>query len=302
MLHIIIPYYKIKYFDSTLESLQNQSDQRFKVFIGDDASPEPPTDLLNKYEGTFDFLYQRFSVNVGGTSLVNQWERCIDLIDFNDHDWMMILGDDDFLGENFVAEFYKNFQEFQDKTHVVRFATKVINEKTQETSEAFTHPQWENKMDAFFRRIKGYTRGSLSEQVFSYATYKKFGFRKYPLAWHADDMAWLDFPQEMSLFSINEALVYIRYSDDNITGKNTNLDDKNAASLQYLQDVINEYADLLTLKKRINIYLMYEGRLKNTRKLTRSDWSYLFKLYRKTSSLYYMIKLWRRFMIYKLKH
>lgn len=38
MLAIIIPYYKFTFFEATLQSLANQTDQRFKVYIGDDAS------------------------------------------------------------------------------------------------------------------------------------------------------------------------------------------------------------------------------------------------------------------------
>jgi glycosyltransferase involved in cell wall biosynthesis len=301
LLHIIIPYYKLDYFETTLASLKNQTDQRFKVFIGNDASPESPEELIEKYKGTFDCTYQYFSENLGGTSLVHQWERCMDLVDFKSEDWMMILGDDDFLAENFVEEFYKHFPTFQGKAHVVRFATKLIDEQKQQTSDVYTHPVWEDKLEAFFRRIKGYTRGSLSEQVFSYKTYQKFGFRKYPLAWHSDDIAWLDFPQDTQLYTINDTIVYVRHSDSNITGKVDNLTEKNNASLLYLQDVIAEYAPLLPLKKRINIYLMYEGRLKNTRRLNTSDWRYLFRLYAKTYSLLYIAKIIRRMVIYQFK-
>lgn len=53
MLAIIIPYYKLIFFEATLQSLVNQTDQRFRVYIGDDASPEDCTFLLGKYKGQF---------------------------------------------------------------------------------------------------------------------------------------------------------------------------------------------------------------------------------------------------------
>jgi hypothetical protein len=40
MLAIIIPYYKLCFFEENLQSLAAQTDKRFKVYIGDDASPE----------------------------------------------------------------------------------------------------------------------------------------------------------------------------------------------------------------------------------------------------------------------
>ena len=46
MLSIIIPYYKISYFNYTLQSLANQTNKNFKVIIGDDNSSESPSQLL----------------------------------------------------------------------------------------------------------------------------------------------------------------------------------------------------------------------------------------------------------------
>ena len=106
MLAIIIPFFKPTFFEATLQSLANQTDKRFKVYIGDDASPEDCYALLQKFEGQFDFIYHRFETNLGGISLTQQWERCIALS--GDEEWLMILGDDDVLGENVVEEFYKN--------------------------------------------------------------------------------------------------------------------------------------------------------------------------------------------------
>ena len=45
MLAIVIPYYKYTFFEETLLSLQNQTNKKFNVYIGDDASPENPLDL-----------------------------------------------------------------------------------------------------------------------------------------------------------------------------------------------------------------------------------------------------------------
>ena len=126
MLAIVIPYFKRTFFEATLESLANQTDKRFKVYIGDDASPENLTDLLEKYKGKFDFVYHRFDDNLGSISLTQQWERCIALS--GEEEWVMILGDDDVLGENVVEEFYSNLPEIKNKEiNVVRFTTAKIN-------------------------------------------------------------------------------------------------------------------------------------------------------------------------------
>ena len=121
MLAIIIPYYKLTYFEATLKSLANQNDKRFKVYIGDDASPEDCTTLLQKFEGQFDFIYHRFETNLGGISLTQQWERCIALS--GDEEWLMILGDDDVLEANVVASFYEDLNEIKgDLKYLIRKA------------------------------------------------------------------------------------------------------------------------------------------------------------------------------------
>ena len=76
--------------------------------------------MLKRYYGEFDFIYHRFETNLGGTSLVQQWERCIDMV--AEEEWIMILGDDDTIGYNCVASFYEHIREVeQQKINVIRF-------------------------------------------------------------------------------------------------------------------------------------------------------------------------------------
>lgn len=51
---IIIPYYKFTFFEATLQSLADQTNKQFKVYIGDDSSPEDPSILLEKFIGKID--------------------------------------------------------------------------------------------------------------------------------------------------------------------------------------------------------------------------------------------------------
>src|SRR5215217_7374333 len=151
MLAIIIPYYKLTFFEATLQSLADQSDQRFKVYIGDDASPENPISLLEKYKDKFDFLYHRFQENLGTTSLTKQWERCIELS--NNEEWIMILGDDDYMDKNVVATLYENLETIsQLQIKVVRFATRV-HEADGSYSKIYNHPKLENATDFLYRRF-----------------------------------------------------------------------------------------------------------------------------------------------------
>ena len=63
------------------------------------------------------------------------------------------------------------------------------------------------------------TIASLSEHVFLRTVYEKYKFNDFPLAWHSGDQAWFDFVENLPIYSINETAIYIRISNESITGK-----------------------------------------------------------------------------------
>jgi hypothetical protein len=273
MLAIVIPYFKLSFFEATLQSLAIQTDKRFTVYIGDDSSPENPSDLLEKYQGKFDFVYHRFESNLGGISLTQQWERCIELI--ADEVWIMILGDDDFLGETVVSSWYENYKHFNQKSNLVRFASKLIFEKSNTISRLFTHPIWEVATDSFYRKLKEVSRSSLSEHVFSRASYEKYGFYNYPLAWNSDDRAWLEFSDDKPIYTINNSVVFVRMSSLNITGSRDNILDKNLSEIQFYKFLIANKFRFYDSNERLEIIKKYGKEIKRTREVSFSEWIFI---------------------------
>lgn len=295
MLAIVIPYYKRTFFEATLQSLTNQTDKGFKVYIGDDASPENPRELLEKYKDQFNFVYHRFEENLGGTSLVRQWERCLALS--SDEEWIMILGDDDALGDNVIASWYTNYNFFKRESNLVRFATKIIQEETNTISSVYTHPIWEQNSEFFYRNFKGQTRSSLSEYVFTRKSYLKYGFKDYPLAWHSDCYAWLEFPDGKMIYTINEAIVFFRISKINISGIQDDLDLKKQLKIQFIKDVLTKKLMLFKKYQRLELLMFYEATIKKSRKLTMKEWFFLIRLYLINFGIIPFIKSIRRFLI-----
>lgn len=279
MLAIVIPYFKILFFEKTLNSLANQTDKCFKVYIGDDASSENPSDLLEKYKGKFDFIYHRFENNLGGISLTQQWERCIALS--GDEDWLMILGDDDFLSKNLVESFYNHYHKFADKSQLVRFAKKNIFMQTNVVSEVQYNPEYEFASDAFYRRITGETTITLSEYVFKRKVYEKYKFYQYPLAWHTDNRAWIEFAEDKPIYSINEAIVSVINSELSITGSSLYSEQKSNASIDFYKYLIVEKLDIFNTQQSIRIIHKYERALGLVRKVTIKDRFFLLPFYLK---------------------
>lgn len=253
MLAIVIPFFKSTFFEATLLSLANQTDQRFKVYIGDDASPENPLDLLAQYQDKFDFRYHRFEMNLGSRSLVKQWERCIERI--GDEKWVMILGDDDKLSNNFVEAFYSNLNDVEKfKISVIRYASIKINEYDTAFSQTYINPKIEKSIDFLFRKLRGGTRSSLSEFIFRREMMQHIRFKDFPLAWYSDVLAILEFSNFGSIYSINESLVFVRSSGINISSRADNLKLKNIATFKFYYYLLNKKLTSFDLNQRNILY------------------------------------------------
>lgn len=299
MIAVVIPFYKLQYFEITLKSLVNQTNQNFNVYIGNDASPESCEHLINKYSDKLNITYVRFLVNVGGKSLSKQWERCISLC--KGEEWIMVLGDDDYLGENVIHDFYQNLNEVNDnKCNVVRIASIVINEKKNTQTAVYKHPIKETAEEFFERKMKGETRSSLSEYIFSKSAYQKFKFHNYPSAFYSDDMAWIEYADAGIIYTINTAIAFIRVSSNSLTG---NYEQKTfkKAEFEFLKDLMEKRIHFfkscnrkLILKRLEHLYIYNKVRNLN-------QWILLYYSYLKYTSfiefLSFNLRLIRAFIL-----
>lgn len=269
MLAIVIPYYKITFFEFTLESLATQTDHRFTVYIGDDNSSEKPIELLKKYKNQFDFVYYHFNENLGSVSLTKQWERSINLS--VDEKWVMILGDDDVLDNNVVEEFYKNLEEVEDeKINVIRFSTFKIDEKNRIISEVYLHPKIEKATDFLFRD----KRSSLSEYIFRKDKILEVGFKNFPLGWCSDLLAILEFSKFGEIFTINTAIFKIRISNSSISGDQSNLKLKYKANFEFYYYLTTKKSIYFTKEQnKILLFTLSKCYINDKRKI-----SYFFKI------------------------
>lgn len=289
-LAIVIPYYRIEYFEKTLNSLAKQTNKNFNVYIGNDASPDNPNKLIKQYSSTISIKYTKFDRNIGLNSLVNQWKRCISLI--NDEKWLMLLGDDDMLSDDAIEMWYEHFEDFNSKSNVIRFSTQLINEKEECTSEIFNHPQWESGTDSFFRKFDRKTRSSLSEYIFSKDSYEKFGFLDLDLGWHSDDRAWLDFSNKKPIYSITDAIIFIRFSESSISGSENNLYLKRKASIKFYESLIKNRVSVFSKTQKIEIIKRYTFLKRSQRPLKLIEWINLLLYYIK----FFQLKSFKQFI------
>lgn len=292
MLAIVIPYYKYDFFEATLQSLASQTNKQFHVYIGDDASQKPPTYLLEKFQDQFTFSYHRFENNLGGTSLVQQWNRCLDLV--QNETWIQILGDDDTLAPNVVASFYENLPEIKDvNCSVIRFATQVIDGKGNSKSAIYQHPKLELATDFLIRKFKGGTRSSLSEYIFKKEKVDTIQFKDFPLAWYSDLLAVVEFAEFKTIYTINTAVVSFRMSGKNITSKSDDLLIKNHATFSFYYCLLKSYGRSFSSELVKLLFDRLEKTLLDNKKQPKA-WLKLFYLY-------LVFFEWKRFLLLSLK-
>lgn len=294
MISIVIPYYKIVFFRETLLSLANQLDKRFHVFICDDNSKDSPKELLEEFEGKFSFTYHRFIENLGGTSLVKHWERCLALV--KNHEWTMILGDDDVLEPNVIQNFYNNLNEINIlNIDVVRFSTLIIDDSSKKISETFIHPTIEKATDSLMRKIKNLTRSSLSEYIFKNEKFNNYSFKNYPSALFSDDILILEHSSFGIIFTINSSIIRIRRSKVNLSG-GANLNNRHIAILKFYKTLLLEFRREFTASQISYIEYKLERELFNHRKL--SIFVFLSKYYLKDFNF---LKLFRLMFLISFK-
>ena len=285
-LAIVIPYYKIVFFEETLKSVASQTDKRFTLYIGNDASPDNPFPLIKKYFPEENYNYFDYKENLGGKNLSMQWERILENVE---EEWFQILGDDDVISENFVEEFYKMLPEIIHKDcNVVKFSQCWINENGETITDFTEYDQLIDPADNIGYKIMKAQRSSLSEHIFRKKQYLKFNFKKFPLAWATDDVAVLEFSERKYIYFIKHSKVFVRFSNENISGITYNqLEKKNAkiASEKYL--IKKHYKNLTkeSLLKMINNQIYYRYHFKTPLGFSLFKMYYYLGLYKKIIAL-----------------
>lgn len=189
---IIIPAYKSRFLQQTLDSVAAQTDKDFTVYIGDDASPHDLKNIVYLYQDKLDIVYYRFETNLGGQDLPGHWERCIDM---SKEPVVWLFSDDDLMPCDGVERIMKALDKCGDKNVMFRFPLAVVDGEDNVIHENPTFVGEKiSGYDFLLDKLEGRIYSAACEYVFSRDIYRKAGgFVKFPLAWCSDDATWTKF-------------------------------------------------------------------------------------------------------------
>jgi glycosyltransferase involved in cell wall biosynthesis len=253
-LTIVIPYYKLRYFEAALESLARQTDKKFSVFIGDDGSPENPAALIAKFRDRLEISYRRFSENLGHRSLTEHWNRCVRE---TSSEWVWLFSDDDVASADCVEVFKKSLAAAQNACDVFRFNTKVMDDREKIIHQPPPHPAWETSEKFALAKIADGRNSCAIEYIFRRQVFDAAGgFVDFPLAWCSDDASWIAFSRRTGIRTMTGGEVLWRQSDLNLSSPNPkNSGKKLAAWRSYFLWVKKEFRDPVFQKE-------FRGKLK----------------------------------------
>jgi glycosyltransferase involved in cell wall biosynthesis len=261
---IVISAFKYQYLEQTLFSLAVQSNPNFLVFVGDDAGSPKIAEICADFTEKLQIKYYRFESNLGGQSLVQQWERCIAM---TQAPWIMLLGDDDMLDTECVQCFYDHL--FSDQIHkncnVFRFNTRIIDKSNNVIRENPIHEEFVTTADFLTKRFLG-SSSYVVEFIFARKIYESLGgFKEFPLAWCSDDATWTKFSICGGIVCLGGPKVSWRLSGDNISSFNPKLSmikiRTNMDYLMWLKDnifglIISDKRGLRIIKKNASTWFL----------------------------------------------
>jgi len=241
MLAIIVPAYSSQYLAAALESIVSQTDQRFNLYVFDDASPHPIAKVVSEFGSKRPILFHRFEENLGGKSLVAHFHRCIAR---TTEPWICVFSDDDLMDPACVASFLNELINSSGNHDLYRFNTRSIDVVGRVMSESEPHPALETGGDFLCARLQDRRTSTMQELVFARETYLKVGgIPDFPLAWASDDAFIARMGAQQPIKTISGPRVSWRQSGVSIS---TNLSPANAKQkIIASQMLVNWAADFL---------------------------------------------------------
>ncbi len=229
-LAIVVPAWKAAFLQQALASIAAQTDPRYVCHVFDDAGDPAVARICAQFP---QFHYSRFDTNLGGTSLVAHWNRCLARVP---EPWVWLFSDDDVMAPECVAAFHA-VQKQRPACRVFQFAVDMVSSDLASVWWRSIPPAWECAADFVAARLAGRRLSCLPDHVFHWPTLRDGlgGFIDFPLAWNADDAAWAWLGRQHGMGGVPQAKVLWRQSEHNISNAAHGRWSKLGADIAYLQ-------------------------------------------------------------------
>ena len=203
---VLVPAYKRTFLKECIDSVLSQTFTDFELIVVDDHSPENLYEIVSRYDDN-RIKYYKNDVNCGALNVVDNWNKCLE---YSQGDYIMCIGDDDFLMPDCLLQYSKAIACNQ-STDVFHCRSYIVDEYSKAFSLTPSWPDHESVYDNIFHRIYHRREQFIGDFLYKRETLiNKGGFYKLPLAWASDDITSFIVMEEKGIVHINEPLFCYR--------------------------------------------------------------------------------------------
>jgi glycosyltransferase involved in cell wall biosynthesis len=177
----VLPAYKARFINQAIDSILSQSYPDFELIIVDDASPEQLGEIVAAYSDT-RIRYYRNAENIGGKSLVAQWNHCIQ---YATGEYIVMAADDDIYLPGFLEQCLQLAKKYPD-VDLIRTGVEQINEHNLLIGIDHILPEYCTKHQFLYHWVKGTAFTCIGNYLFKAAVLLSRKFIDFPFGYCAD--------------------------------------------------------------------------------------------------------------------
>jgi len=202
-----------------MESILKQSVSDFELIVLNDCSPEPIEEIIIK-NTDLRIRYFKNETNVGAYKLTDNWNKCLGLAI---GEFIVIMGDDDRLTPNYLAEFSNLIENYPDLA-VYHCRSKIIDDAGFVNTLTPSLPSYERVYDSIWHRLRQLRFNYISDYVYRRSELiAQGGFFQLPLAWGSDDITAFIASAEKGIAHTNLPVFEYRSNRLSITSTGTDI-------------------------------------------------------------------------------
>jgi len=178
----IMPAYKAAYIREAIRSIVGQTSCDWELVVVDDCSPENLAAIVEEFKLP-NVRYVRNEENIGGESLVRQWNRSISLAS---GEWIVLAGDDDVYEPTFAEEVLRLSGKYPE-ADLVRARVEQIGERGEHLWDDGMAPEFETEGEFFEDYLEARAFTCIGNYAFRRrALFEAGGFFELPCAFGSD--------------------------------------------------------------------------------------------------------------------
>lgn len=215
-----MPAYKARFLKQAIDSIMAQRYGNFELIIVDDASPENLSDIVTEYKDPRIRFY-RNDQNLGGESLVKQWNHCIQ---YANGEYLVLAADDDLYGPDFL-EVCVTLATTYPEVDVVRSRVEQIDEMNNLIGIDGILPEYCSKYQFLKYWLDATAFTCIGNFMFKSAVVKQKQFIDFPSAFGSDTASAIMMAEngiantQQMLFSFRLSTIHLSSSKEKLMDK-----------------------------------------------------------------------------------